>query len=325
MGKNNQLDGFKPMLACDWYNDKIKFPCIVQPKIDGVRSINRAGKCFGRSLKPHENRYITELYSKPEYAGFDGEKINADLGATHPDLCRITSGDLRRIEGEPNIAWYLFDYVTEETKNLGYVQRMEILRAFITKLEKISLPNDPIFGIVESTLVETMQDLLELEERYLDQGYEGIIIRDPNAPYKYGRCGKTFMGCWRVKRFIEEEILVDKINEGMHNANEAKTNELGRTERSSHQENMQPNGLLGNMEGTTLKDILDPQSGKLLIPKGERVTVSPGEMDHKMRKFYWDNPSEIAGHIIKFKMFPKGVKDKPRFPTYVSHRNSNDI
>lgn len=317
-------DNFKPMLACDWYEEKIKFPCIVQPKIDGVHSLNRHGKCVGRSLKSHENRYITELYSKPEYHGFCGEKIDADLGATHPDLCRITSGNLRRIEGEPNITWVLFDYVTEETKNLGYVQRMNALEDY-TDSFNFDAPSNESILIIESTEVNSMEELLELENQYLDMGYEGIIIRDPNAPYKYGRCGKTFMGCWRVKRYIEEEILVDKINEGQHNANEAKTNELGRTERSTHQENMQPNGLLGNMEGTTLKDILDPQSGKLLIPKGERVTVSPGEMDHKMRKFYFDNPSEIVGHVIKFKMFPKGVKDKPRFPTYVSHRNANDI
>ncbi len=317
----NQIDGFKPMLACDWHEEKLKFPCIVQPKLDGVHSLNRHGKCLGRSLKSHENRYVTEQFSKPEYHGFCGEKIDADLGTTHPDLCRITSGNLRRIEGEPNIVWVLFDYVTEETKGLGYVQRMHKLEEYLDCLESDDfVPVD----IVESTLVENLEQLLELEEEYLNHGYEGIVIRDPNAPYKYGRCGKTFMGAWRVKRFIEEEILVDKINEGMHNANEAKTNELGRTERSTHQENMKPNGLLGNMEGTTIKDIHDPQSGELLIPKGERVTVSPGEMNHKMRGFYFENPSEIVGHVIKFKMFPKGVKDKPRFPTYVSHRNEND-
>lgn len=314
---SNQIDSFSPMLACDWHESKLKFPCIVQPKIDGVHSVNRHGKLLGRSLKGHENLHATALFSQPEYHGFCGEMIDADLGAMHPDLCRITSGGLRRIEGAPNIHWYLFDYVTEETKNLGYVQRMAVLKKGITDLS--------IIKIVPSKLVISLQELLLVENECLEAGYEGIIIRDPNAPYKYGRCGKTFMGCWRVKRFIEEEILVDKINEGMHNANEAVKNELGRTERSTHQENMLPNGLLGNMEGCTLKDIVDPQSGKLLVPKGERVIVSPGEMDHAMRKFYWENPNEIVGHVIKFKLFPKGIKDKPRFPTYVSHRNLNDL
>lgn len=317
---SNQPDGFKPMLACDWHEPKLKFPCIVQPKLDGVHSVNRHGKLLGRSLKAHENLYTTELFSQPEYHGFCGEMIDADLGATHPDLCRITSGNLRRIEGKPNIEWYLFDYVTEGTKNLSYDKRIERL---LTHLDEINHPAN--IHVIGRVYVKNMRELIELENQYLELGYEGIIIRDPNAAYKYGRCGKTFMGCWRVKRFIEEEILVDKINEGMHNANEAVKNELGRTERSTHQENMLPNGLLGNMEGCTLKDIVDPQSGKLLVPKGERVIVSPGEMDHAMRKFYWENPNEIVGHVIKFKLFPKGIKDKPRFPTYVSHRNSNDM
>lgn len=315
-------DGFKPMLACDWHEDRIKFPCIVQPKLDGVHSLNRHGKCIGRSLKAHENKFITEKFSKPEYHGFCGEKINADLGATHPDLCRITSGDLRRHEGEPNITWVLFDYVTEETKNLGYVQRMQALEDYIDSMVNYDWSN---FEIVESTTVYTIEGLLAIENEYLELGYEGIIIRDPDAPYKYGRCGKTFMGVWRVKRFIESEIRVTRLTEGQHNANEAKKNELGRTERSTHQENMLPNGLLGNIIGDTLEDIVDPQTGKLLIPKGTEVIVSPGEMDHKMRKFYWENPCEIIQHVVKFKLFPKGIKDKPRFPIYVSHRNANDM
>lgn len=318
MSKSN--DGFKPMLACDWHEDRIKFPCIVQPKLDGVHSLNRHGKCIGRSLKAHENKFITEKFSKPEYHGFCGEKINADLGATHPDLCRITSGDLRRHEGEPNIHWYLFDYVTEETKNLGYLARMDKLRSY---LSKIGQPD--FIKVIQHPIHFSMDTLLSVENEYLELGYEGIIIRDPDAPYKYGRCGKTFMGVWRVKRFIESEIRVTRLTEGQHNANEAKKNELGRTERSTHQENMLPNGLLGNIIGDTLEDIVDPQTGKLLIPKGTEVIVSPGEMDHKMRKFYWENPCEIIQHVVKFKLFPKGIKDKPRFPIYVSHRNANDM
>lgn len=318
-------DGFKPMLACDWHEDRIKFPCIVQPKLDGVHSLNRHGKCVGRSLKAHENKFITEKFSKPEYHGFCGEKINADLGATHPDLCRITSGDLRRHEGEPNIHWYLFDYVTEETKNLGYLGRIRALSKFLC-VHTDGLGSESLgIYVVESTLVRSMEHLLALENQYLELGYEGIIIRDPDAPYKYGRCGKTFMGVWRVKRFIESEIRVTRLTEGQHNANEATKNELGRTERSTHQENMHPNGLLGNIIGDTLEDILDPQTQKLLIPKGTEVIVSPGEMDHKMRKFYWENPCEIIQHVVKFKLFPKGIKNLPRFPVYVSHRNENDM
>jgi hypothetical protein len=57
------------MLACDWIEQSVKFPCIVQPKIDGVHSLNRDGKCVGRSLKAHANPHTNVVFSQPEYHG----------------------------------------------------------------------------------------------------------------------------------------------------------------------------------------------------------------------------------------------------------------
>ena len=37
------------------------------------------------------------------------------------------------------------------------------------------------------------------------------------------------------------------------------------------------------------------------------------------------DPKKIVGHIVKFKHMTHGVKDKPRFPTYVSHRLKTDM
>ena len=36
------------------------------------------------------------------------------------------------------------------------------------------------------------------------------------------------------------------------------------------------------------------------------------------------HPEELVGHTIKFKTFPKGIKNKPRFPTFVSIRADSD-
>ena len=93
----------KPMLACDWHQQKVKFPLTAQPKVDGVRSLNQNGLLTGRSLKKHENIYITEKYSRKEFHGFDGEMaVGDDPG--HPDLCRMTSKALRTREGEPVVS-----------------------------------------------------------------------------------------------------------------------------------------------------------------------------------------------------------------------------
>ena len=41
----------KPFLCCDADINKIQFPVLVLPKIDGVRMLNVNGKATGRSLK----------------------------------------------------------------------------------------------------------------------------------------------------------------------------------------------------------------------------------------------------------------------------------
>lgn len=314
------MDNFKPMQPCDWFEDKVKFPCIIQPKVDGVASYGRHGSFIGRSLKQHDNRFITSHWSQQKFHGFGGEMT---LGSNPclADLCRLTSSVMRRFEGEPEMTWWLFDYITDDTRSLRYIDRMNKLEEV---LQTLYLPDHNI-QIIESILVYSMEELLEYENKWLEEGYEGLIIRDPNAPYKYGRCGKTFMGAWRIKRFIDAEAIITSIEEGEHNANDAKTNELGRTERSTHKENMIPNGLVGNLKGVVTADVFDPQTKELLLYKGQEITISPGKMDHDLRKYYFENQSEIIGKPSKFKFFPKGIKDKPRFPVWLCIRNESDI
>ena len=330
MAKSNQADGFQSMQPSDWYEEKVKFPCLLQPKIDGVASYNRHGNLLGRSLKPHENKKVTQEWSHPGMHGFCGEMISG-FNPTSADLCRITSGDLRRHnEQNAKIHWFLFDYCTDETKDLPYYDRMEklvdVFRIALTAntdKELCNLLNHCV--VIPTYTVENMQELVELEAKFLNEGYEGVILRDPDAPFKYGRCGKTFMGSWRVKRFIDAEILVESIEEGRSNQNEATVNERGRTERSTHAENMLPNGQIGSMSGSLLADVVDPQTKQVLITKGTVVKVSPGEMPVDQRKHLFLHQDEILGKIAKFKLFPKGMKDLPRFPVWTSFRNENDL
>lgn len=312
---------YKPMLARDWLENKVKFPCIIQPKIDGVRAINRNGKLLGRSLKPHENRHVTELFSRIAFHGFDGEMIIGTNDAA-PDLCRMTSGAMRRRDSVDNYTWFVFDYLTEDTEGLPYVQRMHELERYVDSFRNQDIFRD--IQIIHSTEVNSIEELNAIDDEHLNLGYEGSIIRATDSIYKHGRSdGK--MQVWRIKRFIDAEFLIEKIVEGQHNANEAKTNELGRTERSTHQENMHPNGVVGSFEGSLLADVLDPQTNAVIIPKGTYITVSPGNMDHAMRKYAFENQHEYLQQIGKFKLFPKGTKEKPRFPTFISLRSKEDM
>lgn len=312
----------KPMLARDWIESKVKFPCIIQPKIDGVRALCIDGKLVGRSLKPFANKYVTHLLSRPEFSGFDGEiTVGTPDNRTSETLCRDTTSALNRIDGEPIVTWTIFDTQSNEE----YCKRLLNIGTTVGTLPERMFFNDAIYiRVIGGSTARNMKELLAYESQCLDMGYEGVILRDPDGLYKEGRSDSK-MQCWRIKRFIEEEVLVTKILEGSKNNNEKKVNELGRTERSSHQENMQPNGEVGTIIGTLLKDIFHPVTGNVLFKEGLEVQVSPGEMTQEECKFYWSNQEQIVGKVIKFKTFPQGVKDKPRFPTFVCFRDKSEI
>lgn len=156
-------------------------------------------------------------------------------------------------------------------------------------------------------------------------GYEGTILRNPAAIYKEGRATLKGQEIWRVKAWMDSEMLVTGITEGSANNNEAKINTLGRTERSSAKAGKVANGQVGSLQGVLLSDVCSPITGALMFEKGLEVIVSSGQMTLKEADHYFSNPSEVVGHIIKFKHFAHGQKDKPRMGTYVSHRLTQDI
>lgn len=298
----------RPMLASDWKEDKLRLPCLVQPKIDGVRGLNISGVLTGRSLKTHANLFSTAYYSTDVYQGFDGE-----LAAAHecdPDLCRKTSSALSTITGEPFTLWHVFDFVSPVTKTLRYIERYDLLKERVMHLQSRGLV--PTVRLVPTYWAHDLQTVLDWDSKFLDMGYEGTIIRDPDGVHKEGRSTIREMGLLRIKRFVEEEAVVVSIVEGECNQNEAQENELGNTFRSTHQENMVPNGLVGALICCDIKS-------------GQEITVSAGRLTHAERKMYFDNKSLLIGKTIKYKFFPKGVKDKPRFPTYQSIRASSDM
>lgn len=311
----------KPQLAEDAILEKVKFPCIVQPKIDGVRALNLNGTLTGRSLKPFEGFGITEYFSRPEFMGLDGEMILGDKPNCTERLCSLTTGAMGRfkdVEEMPDLHWWVFDYPAWADR--PYWARHEVL------IERVlSIANPRVHMVPRSVHVGTRELLDSLIADFFDQGYEGAIIRNPEAIYKPGRATQKGQELWRVKSWADAEILVTGITEGEVNTNEAKKNALGRTERSSAQAGMVPNGQVGSIQGVLLTDFHCPITGKLLFPKGLEITVGSGEMTVAEATRYFQRPKDIVGHIVKFKHMTHGVKDKPRFPTYISHRLPQDM
>ena len=310
----------KPQLANDAILETLKYPVGVQVKIDGVRALNINGTLTGRSLDPFKGFGITEYWSKPEFQYLDGEMTLGADAASSERLCSLTTGALGAFKGVTSMAdvyLHCFDWLAEP--NLPYFQRYEMLKAYFEKLDH------PRVKLVPLHIANNREELDALIARFFDEGYEGAIIRNLDAPAKEGRPSKVKQELVRVKGWMDSEMLVTGFTEGQTNTNEAKTNTLGRTERSSAKDGMVPNGMVGSVHGTMIGDCFHPITGEKLFADGLPITIGTGTMTDAELLDYFKHPEKLVGHPVKFKHLAHGVKDLPRMGNYISHRLREDM
>lgn len=293
----------QPMLAGKTDGKNLRYPLLVSPKLDGIRAIIINETVLSRKLKPFPNKYVQKIFGKKELNGFDGEFI---IGLpTEPDAFRKTASGVMTIEGEcPEIKYYVFDDITNPTVKFE-TRFFDSVYKRINKLDKFNVL------YVSHVQINNQQELLTLEEKYLKEGYEGIMLRDPNGPYKYGRSTLNEGWLLKLKRFCDSEAVIQDTIELMHNENEAIEDELGHTKRSSCQDGKVPAGKLGALSVQDCKT-------KVSFEIGIGFT-------NQMRVELWENRKEIIGKLVKYRYFPTGSKDKPRFPTFIGFRDPIDM
>lgn len=287
----------KPMLGVNVELDKLTYPVYMSPKLDGIRVIVKDGQVLSRNGKLIPNLFTQSLFKS--YCGIDGELI---VGSpVHPNVFQTTTSGVMTIEGSPNVKLYAFDsWNAEGGINERYVKLLQITKDNSTNIE-----------IVQQTVVNSEEELLKFEEDCLQKGYEGVIIRYPNAKYKNGRSTIKEGALLKLKRFDDSEAIILSMEPLLRNHNEATKNALGYTERSSHKDNLITDDLLGSLY---VQDCVT----------GVKFNIGSG-FTEKQRKDIWNKKVELIGSIVKYKYFEVGVKDKPRFPIFCGLRHFNDI
>ena len=183
---------FKPMLASPAEEHLIQWPVLASAKLDGVRAIVRGGVVLSRALKPIPNKNVQKRFSHLEH--FDGELI---VGASnHPDVLRTTTSGVMRIDGDPDVSFHVFDHIQEPTD--PYLSRLQLVKDRPRKGGSVL--------IVDQTIVQKLGQLNEYEPSILAQGYEGVMLRRPDAPYKFGRSTAREGYLLKVKRFHDDEF-----------------------------------------------------------------------------------------------------------------------
>jgi len=304
----------KPMLAGKYDPIKVekKLPLLGQLKYDGIRVFVRDGYAYTRSLKPVRSAEIQSwVRNNSDFLeGMDGEIICGDPTA---DGCfQRTSSFVMSYDKLDTFTFYVFDKWDEPDI---FEQRFEYLK-YQQGIWQRNMKSPGNIKLAETRLLLNMDEVNEFHEEMIAQGQEGIILRDPDAFYKFGRGSPVKCECIKMKEggWIDTECKILDFHEQLHNANEATIDNLGHTERSGHKEN-----LIG-------KDTLGALSVSGSFPDGTAFTCRVGTgLDDEIRQKVWDRRQDYIDKIVKMKYFTVGIKDKPRFPTFLGFRDADDM
>jgi DNA ligase-1 len=216
-----------PVFTCQLAHDGANYPEKVtgvkqiEVKLDGVRVITVVypdGKVdqFSRNGKelvnfPHIKDQISKharMFAEPMV--LDGEVMSASFQDLMKQVHR--KSDVNAADAVLN----LFDIVTLKEFMAGTGKHRQIDRSFslATWFEHVKdhTPNVQTLGyeIVDLNTAEGQARFKEINKKAIDNGYEGIMIKDPEAPYE---CKRT-VSWLKIKPFIEVSLTVKAAVEG---------------------------------------------------------------------------------------------------------------
>lgn len=319
-----ELNGKEPMLAktlklstdqskCKSNEIRFdKYPCNVMPKLDGVRCLARqmadgSVNTRSRNNKTHEaplTHIKEELSLFLKYLGpnveLDGELYSMKIG--FDELSGIIRTKKRKHSKHDLITYYIFDII--EPKQLPWEKRYRFL---VEAFEKYLEDGNPCkhFTIIQSYNASSEKEMLEYHNRFVSEGYEGIIIRryaaievskccfgKPESQF-CKKCDKGYkLTIYRSKRtnalikfklFMDEEVKVIGFEEG-----------------------------IGTEEGAIIYKVLDE--------RGNQFTVRPrGTIKERIQLY--EKRESLLGLPLTIRYQELSEKGVPRFPVGVAFRN----
>lgn len=289
----------KPLLAHTVTDfEAIRFPVLASPKLDGVRCIVRNGVAMTRSLKPIPNLHARKILAA--LPDLDGELICGH--PTAPGVFATSQSAVMTIEGQPDVALWAFDIpggVDPFADRLAAVSRIAAREPF------------GIVRLVQHVKICSTTELAEYESDVVAAGYEGVMIRDPQGEYKFGRSTEKQGILGKIKRFEDAEAEILSVAELQRNENAAETNALGHTERST--------AAAGLVAGGTLGALIVRAAGW-----SESFGIGTG-FTAAQRAELWADRDSLIGQTVKFKFQPSGAQDAPRFPVFLGFRHPDDL
>ncbi len=297
---------FQPMLAAkvDLYGEvpadgkltpshlsKLRYPLMGSLKIDGIRCLISSSGAVTRKLKPVRNDHARNILNTLP-VGLDGELLVTDGKGTF----RGTTSGIMSQYGTPNFDYFVFD-------DYSWPDASFLSSRYQSLIERITTLGPPI-KILPQVKINNPEECLAFYTIALAEGLEGIILRDADAPYKFGRSTLKQQWLLKLKPWVDDYAVVIAVIEEEENLNPQKTNNIGYSERSAHKANKRGKGRVGAF--------------RVRHPKLGEFNVGSGMTDEERIEWYTD---KMIGRTLKFKYTPASDYDGPRCPIFLGWKD----
>lgn len=211
-GRDAVITGGIDVMLADRFDkqaDKLVYPCLIQPKLDGHRCIAMVGEGNQVTLwtrtrnpitsMPHIVEAVAALQLKPGTV-LDGELYTHEYKAEFEKLSSLIRASEPR-EGHLKLQYHVYDLPSAKSND----ERADILATIGVD-----------FGAGPLVLVRTEAAMEEAEvmtyfAEFCADGYEGAIARNAAAPYAFGKRSTNLL---KIKEFTDSEFEVVGVEEG---------------------------------------------------------------------------------------------------------------
>lgn len=313
---------FTPLLAPneEINLDELKYPLLASYKLDGIRCIFYKGEILSRSLKQIQNRQLREKfepirkYSKENNLILDGEIYSPELTFQEITSFVMTQDftdkkSLKKfgkvMEIPEHLKFYCFDGIKDDRFSQPFVERR--IYNITNNNADLQYKFDEIINVITQEYLYNSNEVHRYFESALSKGYEGLILRDPNGIYKFGR-GTIKEGIiYKVKPFRTFDAkVIDVIQATEVDPNaEKKVNELGRSVTSKK---------IGD------RNLIEKASAFKVKYEDKELKVVLAMTDEEKEEI-WQNRNNYVGKWIEYKGMLVGAKDVPRHPVMIRFRN----
>lgn len=187
-----------PMLAKNFkdHESKIEYPCYVQPKLDGMRSLKEDTNMISRKNKTIENMFHITGEMNDIGLILDGELYAH--GLSFQENMKLIK---KYREGETEkVKYHIYDVVKPD---LSFGERYQILIDLIDKYEPSNIELVPTYKI------NNKEELKKYHSQFIGEGYEGTIVRWGEAGYKIDKRSENLL---KYKDFIDiPATIIDVI------------------------------------------------------------------------------------------------------------------